>query len=112
MRLALARRHVGWWGRWFPAVQHGCATDESCQAPRRRRPILLAATLAHAAECAVGTSVEIAATLDQACQAWTMRDGITGFVGPGTSIEPRVGGAVRIRSDPGAQHRGLAARGR
>ena len=65
---------------------------------------LLAAALtpAQAAERAIDKSVEIAATLDQAWDAWTTRAGITSFFAPDAVIDARVGGAFSIHIDPGA----------
>jgi uncharacterized protein YndB with AHSA1/START domain len=57
---------------------------------------------AHSAERAIDKQVEIAATLDQAWDAWTTREGITSFFAPDARIEPRVGGAFHIHIDPGA----------
>jgi len=57
---------------------------------------------AHAAERAIDKSIEIPATLDQAWEAWTTREGITSFFAPDATIEPRVGGAFRIYFDPSA----------
>lgn len=57
---------------------------------------------AYAAERAIDKSVEIPATLDEAWEAWTTREGITSFFAPDATIEPRVGGAFRIHFDPGA----------
>jgi uncharacterized protein YndB with AHSA1/START domain len=71
--------------------------------------LLLLATLitaslggAHALERAIDKSIEIPATLDQAWQAWTSREGIVSFFAPGAVIDPRVGGAFHIHFDPGA----------
>jgi uncharacterized protein YndB with AHSA1/START domain len=55
-----------------------------------------------AAERAIDKQVEIAATLDQAWDAWTTREGITSFFAPDARIEPHVGGAFHIHIDPGA----------
>jgi uncharacterized protein YndB with AHSA1/START domain len=65
---------------------------------------LVAATLspAQAAERAIDKTIEIAATLDQAWDAWTTREGITSFFAPDAVIDPRVGGAFSIHFDPGA----------
>ena len=65
---------------------------------------LLAAALtpAQAAERAIDKSVEIAATLDQAWDAWTTRAGIASFFAPDAVIDARVGGAFSIHIDPGA----------
>jgi uncharacterized protein YndB with AHSA1/START domain len=57
---------------------------------------------AHAAERAIDKQIEIAATIDQAWDAWTTREGITSFFAPDARIEPRVGGAFHIHFDPGA----------
>jgi uncharacterized protein YndB with AHSA1/START domain len=64
----------------------------------------LAASLqpVHAAERAIDKQVEIAATLDQAWDAWTTRAGITSFFAPDARIEAHVGGAFHIHFDPGA----------
>lgn len=59
-------------------------------------------TVAVAAERAIDKEVEINASLDQAWQAWTTREGITSFFAPDAVIEPRVGGAFHIHIDPGA----------
>ena len=60
------------------------------------------APLAQAAERAIDKSVEVAATLDQAWDAWTTREGIVSFFAPDAKIEPRVGGAFQVYIDPGA----------
>jgi uncharacterized protein YndB with AHSA1/START domain len=64
----------------------------------------LGATLlpVHAAERAIDKSIEIAATLDDAWDAWTTREGIVAFFAPDARIEPRVGGAFHIHIDPTA----------
>jgi uncharacterized protein YndB with AHSA1/START domain len=64
--------------------------------------VALAVLPAQAAERAIEKSIEIAATLDQAWEAWTTREGIVGFFAPDAKIEPRVGGAFQIYIDPGA----------
>ena len=73
---------------------------------RRCAALLVLAALAtlpaHAAERAIEKSIEIAATLDQAWEAWTTREGIVSFFAPDAKIEPRVGGAFQIYIDPGA----------
>lgn len=63
---------------------------------------LLASPLLHATERAIDKSIEIAATLDQAWDAWTTREGIVSFFAPDAKIEPRVGGAFQIYIDPTA----------
>ncbi len=55
-----------------------------------------------AAERSLDKEVIIKASLDQAWQSWTTREGIVAFFAPDASIEPRVGGAFRIYIDPGA----------
>jgi len=55
---------------------------------------------AMAAERAIDKQVEIAASLDQAWEAWTTREGVTSFFAPDAMIEPRVGGAYAIYMDP------------
>ena len=56
-----------------------------------------------AAERSIDKQVEVAASLDQAWDAWTTRDGITAFFAPDAKVEPRVGGAFQIYMDPLAQ---------
>jgi uncharacterized protein YndB with AHSA1/START domain len=55
-----------------------------------------------ATERAIDKEVVLQATLDQAWDAWTTREGITSFFAPDARIEPRVGGAFQIYMDPGA----------
>ena len=66
--------------------------------------LLLAAMLppAAAAERALDKEVVINASLDQAWEAWTTREGLVSFFSPDAKIEPRVGGAFQIYLDPGA----------
>ncbi|MDP3086123.1 MAG: SRPBCC domain-containing protein [Rubrivivax sp.] len=64
--------------------------------------LLSVQALAGAAERAIDKSVVVAATLDQAWQAWTTREGIRSFFAPDAQVEPRVGGAFHIHMDPGA----------
>jgi uncharacterized protein YndB with AHSA1/START domain len=63
---------------------------------------LLALAPAAAAERAIDKNVVVAASLDQAWDAWTTREGITSFFAPDARIEPRVGGAFQVYMDPGA----------
>jgi uncharacterized protein YndB with AHSA1/START domain len=63
---------------------------------------MLAASPAAWAERAIDKDVVIAATLDQAWDAWTTREGIVSFFAPDARIEPRVGGAFQVYIDPGA----------
>jgi uncharacterized protein YndB with AHSA1/START domain len=62
----------------------------------------------HAAERALDKDVVVNATLDQAWDAWTTREGIVGFFAPDAKVEPRVGGAFQIYMDPLAKpgHKG------
>ncbi len=63
--------------------------------------LMLACCLpASAVERSLDKQIEIAATLDQAWDAWTTREGITSFFAPDAKIEPRVGGAFQIYIDP------------
>lgn len=66
---------------------------------------LLSASMATAtaAERAIDKEVVVAATVDQAWEAWTTRDGITGFFAPDAKVEPKVGGAFQIYIDPLAE---------
>lgn len=75
--------------------------------PLRSAALLVSSLLvgpgaAAAAERAIDKEVVINATLDQAWDAWTTREGIVGFFAPDAKIEPRVGGAFHIHMDPGA----------
>ena len=68
--------------------------------------LLLAAGAFGAAQCAersIDKQIEVAATLDQAWDAWTTREGITSFFAPDARIEPRVGGAFQVYMDPLAE---------
>jgi len=57
---------------------------------------------AHALERALDKEVIIKASLEQAWQSWTTREGIVAFFAPDARIEPKVGGAFQIYMDPGA----------
>jgi uncharacterized protein YndB with AHSA1/START domain len=63
--------------------------------------LALAAPLG-AAERSIDKEIVVNATLEQAWDAWTTREGITSFFAPDAKIEPRVGGAFQIYIDPGA----------
>lgn len=63
---------------------------------------LAVAAGAGAAERAIVKDVVVAATPQQAWEAWTTREGIVSFFAPDAKIEPRVGGAFAIYIDPGA----------
>lgn len=64
---------------------------------------LMLTGLAPAAERSLDKEVIIKATVDEAWQSWTTRDGITAFFAPDAKIEPRVGGAFQIYINPGAE---------
>ncbi len=61
--------------------------------------LLIASSNAHG-ERAITKDIVVDATLDQAWDAWTTREGITSFFAPDARIEPRVGGAFHIHFDP------------
>ena len=63
---------------------------------------LAVAAGAGAAERAIVKEVVVAATPQQAWEAWTTREGIVSFFAPDAKIEPRVGGAFAVYIDPGA----------
>ena len=56
-----------------------------------------------AAERAIDKEIVVSATLDQAWEAWTTREGITSFFAPDARIEPRPGGAFQIYINPLAE---------
>jgi uncharacterized protein YndB with AHSA1/START domain len=58
---------------------------------------------AGAAERSLDKEVVVHASVDQAWDAWTTRDGVVSFFAPDAKIEARVGGAFQIYMDPGAQ---------
>jgi uncharacterized protein YndB with AHSA1/START domain len=64
---------------------------------------LAAGTAAGAAERALDKEVVVPATLDQAWEAWTTREGITSFFAPDANVEARVGGPFQIYMDPGGE---------
>lgn len=70
---------------------------------------LTASPRLHAAERAIDKSIDVAATLDQAWEAWTTREGIVSFFAPDAKVEPRVGGAFQIYFDPTAPPGGKGA---
>ena len=63
---------------------------------------LVSLSTAHALERALDKEVIIKASLEQAWQSWTTREGIVAFFAPDARIEPKVGGAFQIYMDPGA----------
>jgi uncharacterized protein YndB with AHSA1/START domain len=58
---------------------------------------------ASAAERAIDKEAVISATLDQAWDAWTTREGVISFFAPDARIEPRVGGAFQVYFNPLAE---------
>lgn len=64
---------------------------------------LVSAGSARSAERAIEKSAVIDATLDQAWDSWTTREGIIGFFAPDAKIEPKLGGAFQIYFDPMAE---------
>jgi uncharacterized protein YndB with AHSA1/START domain len=74
-----------------------------CRAVLAAFVMLFAGTWAAAAERAIDKQVTVNASLDQAWDAWTTREGIVGFFAPDAKIEPRVGGAFQIYIDPLAE---------
>jgi uncharacterized protein YndB with AHSA1/START domain len=54
-------------------------------------------------ERAIEKETVVDATLDQAWEAWTTREGITSFFAPDARIEPRAGGAFHVYIDPTAE---------
>ena len=65
--------------------------------------LFVAASPAQAAERSIDKEIVLAATPEQAWQAWTTREGITSFFAPDARIEPRVGGAFEIYINPYAE---------
>jgi uncharacterized protein YndB with AHSA1/START domain len=53
-----------------------------------------------AAERAINKEIVVSATLDQAWEAWTTREGIVSFFAPDARVEPRPGGAFQIYFNP------------
>jgi len=53
-----------------------------------------------AAERSIDRQVEVAASLSEAWEAWTTREGITSFFAPDARVDPQVGGAFQIYMDP------------
>lgn len=66
-------------------------------------PAILALSMAgpaQTAERAISKSIEVPASLDQAWEAWTTREGIVSFFAPDAKVEARVGGPFQIYIDP------------
>lgn len=59
-------------------------------------------TQSEATERFVQKEVVVRATLDQAWDAWTTREGIKSFFAPDARVEAKVGGPFEIYIDPGA----------
>ena len=57
---------------------------------------------AFGAERAIEKEADVAATLDQAWDAWTTREGIRSFFAPDAKVDARAGGPFEIYIDPGA----------
>jgi uncharacterized protein YndB with AHSA1/START domain len=72
----------------------------------RHLPTLIAVAActlpAVAAERAIEKETVVAASLDQAWDAWTTRDGIRSFFAPDANVDARSGGPFEIYIDPGA----------
>ncbi len=61
---------------------------------------LAAMGAAQAAERSIDKEIDIKATVEQAWDSWTTREGITSFFAPDAQVDPRVGGAFHIYMDP------------
>lgn len=70
------------------------------------RPMMFCALVlvspVQAAERSIEKDVVVNATLDQAWNAWTTREGLVSFFAPDAQVDPRVGGAFHVYFDPGA----------
>jgi uncharacterized protein YndB with AHSA1/START domain len=70
-------------------------------------PLVLCLTIAPggspAAERAIEKRVTVDATLQQAWQSWTTREGIVAFLAPDAHVEARAGGAFHIYFNPLAE---------
>jgi uncharacterized protein YndB with AHSA1/START domain len=65
--------------------------------------LLLLPLAAPAAERAIEKTIVVPATLDQAWDAWTTREGVISFFAPDAKVEPKVGGAFQIYINPLAE---------
>lgn len=65
--------------------------------------LLLLPLATPAAERSIDKSIVVPATVDQAWDAWTTREGIISFFAPDAKIEPKVGGAFHIYINPLAE---------
>ncbi len=75
--------------------------DRSLLNPCLALALAISLCAAQAAERAIDKEVVVNATLDQAWEAWTTREGIRSFFAPDAVVEPHVGGAFHIHMDPG-----------
>src|SRR5688500_388373 len=95
------------WRRCWRAMSLASLSSARNRGSLMRRLAILAFVavigVANAAERAIEKSVVIPATLDQAWEAWTTREGITSFFAPDAKIEPKVGGAFHIYVNPLAE---------
>lgn len=65
--------------------------------------VVVASSLAQAAERSIDKEIVVMATPEQAWQAWTTQEGITSFFAPDARIEPRAGGAFEVYINPYAE---------
>lgn len=65
--------------------------------------LLLLPLATPAAQRSIDKSIVVPATVDQAWDAWTTREGIISFFAPDAKIEPKVGGAFHIYINPLAE---------
>jgi Activator of Hsp90 ATPase homolog 1-like protein len=65
--------------------------------------LVVASSIAQAAERSIDKEIVLMATPEQAWQAWTTREGITSFFAPDARIEPRAGGAFEVYINPYAE---------
>jgi uncharacterized protein YndB with AHSA1/START domain len=75
--------------------------DRSLFNPYLALALATSLSAAQAAERAIDKEVVVNATLHQAWEAWTTREGLRSFFAPDAVVEPRVGGAFHIHMDPG-----------
>jgi uncharacterized protein YndB with AHSA1/START domain len=78
----------------------------TCRTVLRLLAILLAGSLISApaaAERFIEKKVVIKASLDEAWNAWTTREGVVGFFAPEAEVDAKVGGAFHIYFDPKAE---------
>lgn len=90
-------------GATAPATAGACARASGTAALIAFASLFAITVPAGAVERSVDKQIEVAATVDQAWDAWTTREGIVSFFAPDAKIEPRVGGAFHIHIDPLAE---------